>query len=49
MPRYYVHNLETDKLNIFTGGKSDWLSIPEADRERIKGACLWSRSMNGWV
>lgn len=49
MSRYYVHNLETDKLNIFTSGKSDWLTIPEADRERIKNSCLWSRSINGWV
>jgi len=49
MPRYYVHNLETDKLNIFTGGKADWLTIPEADRERLKNSCLWSRSINGWV
>lgn len=49
MSRYFVHNLETDKLNIFTGGKADWLTIPEADRERIKNACLWSRSINGWV
>lgn len=49
MARYYVHNLETDKLNIFTGGKADWLSIPEADRDRIKSACLWSRSIEGWV
>jgi hypothetical protein len=49
MPRYYVHNLETDKLNIYTGGKPDWLSLPEADRERIKNACLWSRNINGWV
>jgi hypothetical protein len=49
MARYYVHNLETDKLNIFTGGKSEWMSIPEADRERIKSACLWSRSIDGWV
>lgn len=47
--RYYIHNLETDKLNIFTGGKPDWLTIPEADRDRIKSACLWSRSINGWV
>lgn len=47
--RYYVHNLETDKLNIFTGGKADWLTIPETDRERIKNACLWSRSIEGWV
>ena len=49
LTRYYVHNLETDKLNIFTGGKADWLTIPEADRERIKSACLWSHSINGWV
>lgn len=49
MPRYYIHNLETDKLNIFTGGKADWLTIPDADRARIKSACLWSRSINGWV
>lgn len=49
MNRYFVHNLETDKLNIFTAGKSDWLTIPEADRERIKSACLWARSINGWV
>ena len=49
MSRYYVHNLETDKLNIFTAGKSDWMTIPAADRERIKNACLWSRSLNGWV
>lgn len=49
MSRYFVHNLETDKLNIFTGGKADWQSIPEADRERIKNACLWSRSIEGWV
>lgn len=47
--RYFVHNLETDKLNIFTGGKSDWITLPEADREKIKSACLWSRSINGWV
>lgn len=49
MSRYYVHNLETDKLNIFTAGKSDWMTIPEADRDRLKNACLWSRSINGWV
>lgn len=47
--RYFVHNLETDKLNIYTGGKADWATIPDADRERIKNACLWSRSINGWV
>jgi len=47
--RYFVHNLETDKLNIFTGGKAEWMSMPDADREEIKRACLWSRSIDGWV
>src|SRR3982751_2458722 len=47
--RWFVHNLETDKLNIYTGGKSEWLSISQADRDRIKNSCLWSRSIDGWV
>jgi hypothetical protein len=47
--RYFIHNLETDKLNIFTGGKSEWLALPEAQRQSIKSNCLWARSINGWV
>lgn len=31
--RYFVHDLETDKLRIHTGGKADWLTIAEADRD----------------
>lgn len=49
MNRYYVHNLETDKLNIYTGGKADWLTITEEDRNRIKSACLWSSRESCWV
>ena len=49
MSRYYVHNLETDKLNIFTGGKADWMSLPENQRNDIKRACLWSGRYNCWV
>jgi hypothetical protein len=49
MPRYFVHDLETEKLHIFTGGKADWLTIPEADRNAIKRACLWSNQRGCWV
>lgn len=49
MSRYFVHDLESNKLHIFTGGKADWLSLPEVDRESIKSACLWSRFRNCWV
>lgn len=49
MTRYYVHDLETDKLHIHTGGKSDWLALPEKDRTALKSSCLWSKSRNCWV
>lgn len=49
MARYFVHNLEEDRLHIHTGGKSDWLTIPENDRNEIKRACLWSKSRNCWL
>lgn len=48
-PRQFVHDLPTDKLHITTGGKADWLTIPEADQRSIKSACLWSKSRNCWV
>lgn len=44
MPRYFVHDLETDRIHIHTDGKADWLTIPEADRNTIKSNCLWSGS-----
>lgn len=42
--RYFIYDLESDKLHIFTGGKADWLTVAEADRKFIKSACLWSNS-----
>lgn len=48
MPRYFVHDLETDKLHIFTGGKADWLTIEEAKRNEIKRGCLWSNRNGCW-
>lgn len=47
--RYFIHDLETNKLHIHTGGKSDWLSLPRDDQDRIKRSCLWSPSRNCWV
>jgi hypothetical protein len=49
MSRYFVHDLESDKLHVFTGGKADWLTVPEADRNAIKRACLWSNRRGCWV
>jgi hypothetical protein len=49
MAKYYVHDLETDKLHIFTGGKSEWKSIPEDKRKEIKRQCLWSPSRECWI
>ncbi len=49
MSRYFVHDLETEKLHVHTLGKADWLTIPEPDRDAIKRACLWSHSRNCWV
>ena len=49
MGRYYVHDLESDKLHIHTGGKADWLTLPDADRDAIKRGCLWSNSRGCWV
>ncbi len=47
--RSFVHDLETDKLLIRTGGKADWLSLPDADRDTIKRNCLWSSSRGCWI
>jgi hypothetical protein len=49
MNRYYVHDLETDKLHVHTGGKSDWMTLPENDRDTVKRNCLWSKSRECWV
>lgn len=47
--RYYVHDLEADRLHIHTGGKADWMTLPEADRSAIKSACLWSNHRGCWI
>jgi hypothetical protein len=47
--RYFIEDREEDRLHIFTGGKSDWKSLPEAQRNEIKRACLWSRTRNCWL
>lgn len=49
MARYFVHNLETDKLEIHTGGKADWMTLSEPDRNEIKRSCLWSGSRGCWI
>jgi hypothetical protein len=49
MGRYYVHDLESDKLQIHTGGKAEWQQLAEADRQEIKRGCLWSNSRGCWV
>jgi hypothetical protein len=49
MPRYYHHDLNSDKVHIFTGGKADWLTFPPQDRDAFKRNCLWSGSRNCWV
>jgi Domain of unknown function (DUF3560) len=49
MGRHFIHDLETQKLHVHTAGKADWLTIPEADRETIKRACLWSNRLDCWV
>lgn len=47
--RYYVHDLESDKYQVHTDGKSDWLSLPEKVQSDIKRNCLWSGSRKCWV
>jgi hypothetical protein len=45
---HYVHNLETDKLNIFTG-RDGWNSLPSEMRDLIKRNCLFSRGQSCWI
>jgi len=45
---YYVHNLETDKLNIFTG-RENWKLLSAELQIIIKRYCLFSRSQSCWV
>jgi hypothetical protein len=47
--RYFIHDLETDKLHVHTGGKAGWLSLDASDREAIKRNCLWSKARGCWL
>lgn len=49
MSRYYIHDLEEDKIHLHTGGKADWLTISEETRSVIKRAFLWSGSRGCWI
>lgn len=49
MIRYFVHDLETDKLRVYTGGKTAWLALADADRTTVKANCLWSKARECWV
>lgn len=45
---FYVHNLETDKLNIFTS-KPFYKQLPLEKKKAISRYCLWSRPQDCWV
>lgn len=47
--RYFIRDLESDKIHLHTRDKADWLSIPQEKRDAIKRNCLWSRKRNCWV
>jgi|GEM_PF-863166 len=45
---YFIHNLETEKLNIHTT-KEFYRGLSDEKKKVIKNFCLWSRSGNCWV
>lgn len=45
---YFVSNLETDKLNVFTT-KEFYKTLEEQDRKIIARYCLWSNAQECWV
>ena len=47
--RYFIHDLESDKIHLHTAGKADYQSLPEEVRNNIKSNFLWSGSRNCWV
>lgn len=42
-------NLETQKIEISTGGKAKWNALPTDVRDHIKRFCNWSRTAEAWV
>lgn len=49
MSRYFIHDLESDKLHIFTAGKPDWQAISKEDQATIKRNCLFSGRRSCWI
>lgn len=45
---YFIHNLETEKLNIHTT-KEFYKNLSDEQRKAIKQFCLWSKTANCWV
>lgn len=48
MENYFIKNLETGKLNLFTS-KEFYTQLDEHDKKDIKRFCLFSRTIGGWV
>lgn len=49
MSRYYVHDLEEDKLHLHTAGKADFQRLPEELKKAIKGSFVWSGARGCWL
>jgi hypothetical protein len=47
--RYFILDLTENKLEVHTGGKSEWNALPESQRNDIKRQCLWSSRRGCWV
>lgn len=45
---YYLANLETGKLNIYTT-KDFYDNLPEQEKKKIRDFCLWSRYLECWI
>src|SRR5690606_23003295 len=45
---FFVHNLETDKLNIHTS-KVFYEKLSEDEKKIFKQFCLWSRKQECWI
>jgi Domain of unknown function (DUF3560) len=47
---YFIRNLETNKVEIYTGSKEAWKELPSEVREHIKRYCNFSRaSGDAWI
>ena len=45
---YYIVNLETNKLNVFTT-KSFYLSLSPEQKKILSRQCLWSKNQDCWI